>query len=99
MLPFLFLKANILMPLNFKNKMYLGFSAATGEIYDNHDLVSVMSRHSKIGYKPNMSNINTKKVAQSGYGWTFLKIISFGVIVGAVYFVYTTKSKPSNKRF
>jgi lectin, mannose-binding 2 len=85
------------MPLKLPNVVYLGFSAETGELSDNFDIISVESRNmyssgkssGGAGSKQESSSrskagkVQKKKSSGGGWGWFFIKMILFaGVIVG-----------------
>ncbi|KAI9706735.1 MAG: hypothetical protein M1820_004705 [Bogoriella megaspora] len=76
---------------------YLGFSAETGELSDNHDIISVEARNM---YLPAGSSTDTssrgnprsKKIKSSSggsWGWTFFKFILFGMVVAGSYVGFT----------
>ncbi|KAI5289206.1 hypothetical protein KEM55_008877 [Ascosphaera atra] len=82
---------------------YLGFSAETGELSDNHDLISVNTYSiyqtpGSDGSAPAGKSYNTQsnKVgtgageSKSGWGWTFVKFVLVIVIVVVGYIAYTT---------
>ncbi|THY93992.1 hypothetical protein D6C93_05473 [Aureobasidium pullulans] len=78
---------------------YLGFSAETGELSDNHDIIKVETKnlyspsgaagtpkdYSKNAYKPNQY----RKKEGGGWGWFFLKFVLFGLAVTGAYVGYT----------
>jgi len=77
---------------------YLGFSAETGELTDNHDIIAVSShnlhirkdrgagRDEKVKSKPYNPGGTKEK---GGWRWFFLKIILFGVVCVGGYVGYT----------
>lgn len=79
---------------------YLGFSAETGELSDNHDIIKVETKnlyspsgaagtpkdYSKNAYKPNQYK---KEGSSGGWGWFFLKFILFGLVVVGGYVGFT----------
>ena len=98
-------------PLKMPNAAYLGFSAETGELSDNFDIVSVETRnlYSPTG-SPGRPNDNRRgrggrgrKEKQSGgggWGWFFLKIIIFCVVAGGAYGGFTMyRANQRNSRF
>jgi len=87
------------MPLKMPNTAYLGFSAHTGELSDNFDIVSVETRNL---YNPVAANSGRSAAAQArasgrarrekkggGWGWFFFKMLLFGGMVGGGYVGYT----------
>lgn len=81
---------------------YLGFSAETGELHDNHDIISVKTK--------NLYNTNNKPDSTSGkpgnsgkgrdrsrkdnkaggsWSWFFFKIFMVGAVAGGAYVGYT----------
>ncbi|ORY70166.1 vesicular integral-membrane protein VIP36 [Pseudomassariella vexata] len=86
---------------------YLGFSAETGELSDNHDIVSVNARNLYTGGGggggnkaapggKNRKNKNKKNKKSGGWGWFLFKIVMFGLVVGGGYAGYTAYR--TNKR-
>jgi lectin, mannose-binding 2 len=89
---------------------YLGFTAETGELSDNHDLISVSTKNlyapsyaagAGAGREPGKKG--RKKVKSSGGGswaWLFFKFILFGVVVAGSYVGYTAyRTSKSRSRF
>ncbi len=84
------------MPLKLPNVVYLGFSAETGQLSDNFDIISVEARNmysaagissSKPGSKQESNRRKGGKIrkeqSSGGWVWFFLKMILFaGVVVG-----------------
>jgi lectin, mannose-binding 2 len=81
------------------NAAYLGFSAETGELSDNFDIISVETRNM---YSPAGSSGPRKtdsmgrggrgrreKQKGSGWGWFFTKIFLFVLAAGGSYVGYT----------
>jgi mannose-binding lectin 2 len=80
---------------------YLGFSAETGELSDNHDIIKVETKnlyspsgaagtpkdYSKNAYKPNQ--YAKKEGSGGGWGWFFLKFVLFGLVVTGGYVGFT----------
>jgi len=73
---------------------YLGFSAETGELSDNHDIISVQTKNLY-----SASRIQATAVPKGKYGksdkakggswlWFFTKIILFGLVAGGAYVGY-----------
>ena len=86
-------------PIAIPSVSYLGFSAETGELSDNFDIISVEARNL---YRPTSSDQNRRpdtkgrkggrgRPAKSGssWSWFFFKIIMFGMVVGGGYVGYT----------
>ncbi|KAL2141367.1 hypothetical protein VTI28DRAFT_2497 [Corynascus sepedonium] len=84
---------------------YLGFSAETGELSDNHDIISIEAKnlyHAKpTGGKSTPGSGKSKKAASSKEGgswtWFFMKVIFFFLVVGGGYVGYTAW-RANNKR-
>lgn len=90
------LEPSVSTPLKLPNVVYLGFSAETGELSDNFDIISVEARNmysssgssgGGAGSKQESSRRKGGKVrkenSSGGWGWFFFKIILFaGVVVG-----------------
>jgi lectin, mannose-binding 2 len=77
---------------------YLGFSAETGELSDNHDIISVKaknlytSHNSQTGSKstPGGKGKSRRPAKKQGsWGWFLFKIVLFGLAVGGAYVGYT----------
>ena len=79
---------------------YLGFSAETGELSDNFDIIKVETSnlYSSTPNEPPKSaphpgaragrGYQTPKAAKSGWGWFFVKLILFGMVCGGGYYGY-----------
>ncbi|KAF2634296.1 vesicular integral-membrane protein VIP36 precursor [Massarina eburnea CBS 473.64] len=94
---------------------YLGFSAETGELSDNHDIISVKTlnlyqRQSSIGSdgkKPkkdrNKSKNKSKKPKSKGEGgswtWFLMKFVLFGLALTGAYVGYTVYRAKQRDRF
>ena len=91
---------------------YLGFSAETGELSDNHDIISVSAKNlysassSKItpgsGRRKGTKSPGARKGEKKSGSWTwfFLKIVLFVLAVGGAYVGYTayrTQSRRSHR--
>jgi lectin, mannose-binding 2 len=85
---------------------YLGFSAETGELSDNHDIISVETKNlydtksrtdsntNKPGSSKGRGPGSRKKPQKKGsWTWFFFKIIFFGLVVGGGYVSYQTWRK------
>lgn len=90
------------------NIAYLGFSAETGELSDNHDIISVKSYN--LYSQPPVPNHNTGSHSSGGFtskssgggswGWFFTKIILFFVVAAAAYVGYTAyRTRVRSHRF
>jgi len=90
---------------------YLGFSAETGELSDNFDIISVDTKNM---YSPTGSSGSRKmdskmgrggrgrkeKQKGGGWGWFFAKIILFALAAGGSYVGYTMyRANKRNVRF
>ncbi|KAH7061094.1 concanavalin A-like lectin/glucanase domain-containing protein [Macrophomina phaseolina] len=83
---------------------YLGFSAETGELADNHDLISLSTKNL---YQPSAAGVDGQppkdrgraraqklkaqraKQEGGGWGWFFFKFIIFGMVLAGAYFGFT----------
>ncbi|KAG8416550.1 hypothetical protein J3459_007521 [Metarhizium acridum] len=96
-------------PPQIPNIAYLGFSAETGELSDNHDIISVSTKnlYNSPGSTTDRAGANKGRpihnnVVKEGSSWTwfFSKIILFFVAVGGVYVGYTAyRAKSKSHRF
>jgi len=80
---------------------YLGFSAETGELTDNHDIISVSSHNLHIrkdrgaAGKDDSGRVKSRPYNPGGtkekgsWRWFFLKIVLFGVVAVGGYVGYT----------
>lgn len=82
---------------------YLGFSAETGELSDNHDIIYVSTknlydtkgRESQANNKPGNKGASkgseryAKKKEGGSWSWFFFKMLMFFVVVGGGYIGYT----------
>lgn len=81
---------------------YLGFSAETGELSDNHDIISVTAKNlynakpesgtSKTGSGPSRQRERNKMIKKKQGGswtWFFIKTVLFFVACGGAYVGYT----------
>jgi lectin, mannose-binding 2 len=85
------------MPLKLPNQAYLGFSAHTGELSDNFDIVDVQTKNlytprgasNRQGAATKGGSSYTREASEGGgWLWFFFKLILFvGVCVGG-YFGY-----------
>jgi mannose-binding lectin 2 len=86
---------------------YLGFSAETGELSDNHDIISINAKnlyHAQPNDKPTPGSSRAKKlVSKEGGSWTwfFTKVFLFFLVLGGGYVGYTAwrAQKASRHRF
>jgi len=77
------------------NVAYLGFSAETGELADNHDIISVVT-HNLYGAQKGQQGEKTypavrqrEKRKGGGWGWFFFKFVVFGLVVTGAYVGFT----------
>ncbi|KIW02137.1 hypothetical protein, variant 1 [Verruconis gallopava] len=81
---------------------YLGFSAETGELADNHDLISVQTRNLYApssgpstgaekgrSKKPTNNKLSSSDSSSGGWGWFFTKFIIFGFVITGAYVGFT----------
>ncbi|MCJ1234561.1 hypothetical protein MMC14_002522 [Varicellaria rhodocarpa] len=87
-------------PVAIPSVAYMGFSAETGELSDNFDIISVETKnlYSSQQYentrkekdKQRGKSYDPKKSQKSrGWGWFFVKIVIFGILCGGGYVGYT----------
>lgn len=99
-------------PPTIPNVAYLGFSAETGELSDNHDIISVKAKNlyqSKTGSSSNSNQGSknrgsSKKIKQPKEGgswtWFFMKMIFFIMLIGGAYVGYTAyRTRSKSHRF
>jgi lectin, mannose-binding 2 len=99
------------VPLKLPNVVYLGFSAETGELSDNFDIISVEARSM---YSPSGSSGSPgskqessrrkggkprKPTSSGGWGWFFIKMILFVGVVGGGYVGWTMYRTNRRTRF
>lgn len=90
---------------------YLGFSAETGELSDNHDIIKVETKnlyspgasapqreHSRTKYQTGKST-KSSSGGGGGWGWFFLKFILFGLVVAGGYVGFTMYRANKRDRF
>ncbi|RIA79906.1 legume-like lectin family-domain-containing protein [Glomus cerebriforme] len=81
---------------------YLGFTALTGEVSDNHDIISVTTNNivsvPPRSYKPSVRQPDSS--SSSWFGLLFvLKLIATSAFLGVLVLVYRMYKNQSNKRF
>ena len=90
-------------PIKLPHSFYLGFSAETGEVTDNHDIIAVTSHNMYIRDNKMPAGMGDMKDAKSAskpfnpggdkergsWRWFFLKIVLFGMVVVGGYVGYT----------
>ncbi|POR37223.1 L-type lectin-like domain-containing protein [Tolypocladium paradoxum] len=91
------------------NIAYLGFSAETGELSDNHDIISVSAKnlYSSPGVTGSTSNKGKTSRSKShlvkgggSWTWFFTKIFLFAMVCGGSYVGYTAyRAKSKSHRF
>lgn len=90
------------MPLKLPNQAYLGFSAHTGELSDNFDIIDVQTKNlyqPRSGSSPKTgqraSSYERSSSSGGGWLWFFFKIILFIGVCAGGYFGYV--SSPSRR--
>ena len=89
-------------PIKLPSIYYLGFSAETGELSDNFDIIDVQTHNlyldpnekpGKVSepYRSNRSSKEPRK--SSGWGWTIVKLLLFVVVCGGAFVGYQMYSK------
>ncbi|KAL8928821.1 MAG: hypothetical protein Q9208_001599 [Pyrenodesmia sp. 3 TL-2023] len=102
-------------PLTLPSVAYLGFSAETGELSDNHDIISVETKNKYVNkYTEQAGSTTGDRDAGRGKGrgkqfnrqkesgswkWFFFKVIVFGMVVGGGYVGWTTWRASQRGRF
>ena len=92
------------------NSAYLGFSAETGELSDNFDIMTVETRNmyqapgsrGRQGGDVGSRRGGTGRPEKTGGSWTwfFFKVILFFAVVGGSYVAYTLyRANQRNSRF
>ena len=94
------------------NIAYLGFSAETGELTDNHDIVAVRTKNLYMSAGSGGTSSNSKtKGSGKGYGknrgrnggswtWFFMKVILVFLVIGGGYVGFTAyRSRSKSHRF
>ncbi|MCJ1417579.1 hypothetical protein MMC32_003923 [Xylographa parallela] len=90
---------------------YLGFSAETGELSDNFDIISVETKNMYTTVASSEAKVDTSSSGKSkgrpkarraggGWGWFFVKIVLVGVAIGGGYVGWTMyKTSKRHSRF
>ncbi|KAI5465599.1 concanavalin A-like lectin/glucanase domain-containing protein [Mariannaea sp. PMI_226] len=101
-------------PPTIPNIAYVGFTAETGELSDNHDIISVTAKNLYIqngarsgptdsktrSSKKNKKNTIKKQSSGGSWTWFFTKIILFFIVLGGGYVGYTAwRTKNRSHRF
>jgi mannose-binding lectin 2 len=81
---------------------YLGFTALTGEVSDNHDIISITTNNiismPPRSFKPSPRHQDTSP--SSWFGFLFvLKLIATSAFLGVLVLIYRMYMNQSNKRF
>ncbi|KAG6365158.1 hypothetical protein INS49_006765 [Diaporthe citri] len=84
-------------PPSLPNVAYLGFSSETGELSDNHDIVSISAKNLYASNPSSTPGSNRRKGKGGGpkrkkgssWTWFFTKIILFCLVAGGAYVGYT----------
>lgn len=103
-------KGAIKMP----NTAYLGFSAHTGELSDNFDIVSVDTKNlyspvasggrGSQGGPPNRKGgapggFKSSNQSSGGWGWFLFKVVAFFLLAGGAYMGYTAYKKKQRREY
>jgi mannose-binding lectin 2 len=89
---------------------YLGFSAETGELSDNHDIISVRTQNLYLKAGSSSSSTTGKKTASSAvrpkessgggsWSWFLFKFVLFGLAVTGAYVGFTVYRARQRDRF
>jgi len=95
------------------NTAYLGFSAHTGELSDNFDIVNVETKNlyspaagqggrGSQGGPPNRGGktpVQIRKKSSGGWGWFLFKIVMFLLVCGGGYMGYTAYRTKQRKEY
>ncbi|CAJ0871218.1 10681_t:CDS:10 [Entrophospora sp. SA101] len=85
------------------NVAYLGFSALTGEVSDNHDIISVTTNNIVSVpprlHKPTLRNSDPQGSSNWSIFVYILKLIATAIFLGILVLVYRMYKSQSNKRF
>jgi mannose-binding lectin 2 len=84
---------------------YIGWSAETGELSDNFDIISIETRNlyaitSASGSKASpddLSKRSKKTKSGGGWGWFLVKILLFFLVLGGAYVGFTMYRTPTKK--
>ena len=86
---------------------YLGFSAETGELSDNHDIISVTTKNlyeqgardsATSAHRERYNKYQAKK-RRGSWGWFFFKVVMFLVACGGGYIGFTAYRARQRSRF
>lgn len=99
-------------PPSLPNIAYLGFSAETGELSDNHDIISVSAKNLYTtpstgrstpggkGKNKNKGKTNKSQSSSGSWTWFFTKIVIFILVIGGGYVGYTAwRARSKSHRF
>ncbi|KAI9296042.1 hypothetical protein K502DRAFT_302957 [Neoconidiobolus thromboides FSU 785] len=89
--------------VNLPEDVYMGFTALTGQLHDNHDIINVVTRTSlsKPNYVPGNSG-NNKAIPHTSSSSSlgiFFKLLLVGALVAVIYFGYKANQSKNMKRF
>ena len=99
------------MPLKLPNVVYLGFSAETGELSDNFDIISVEARNmyspagssggpgSKQESSKRKGEMRRTKESSGGWTWFFIKMVMLVGVIGGGYVGWTMYRTSKRTRF
>ena len=99
-------------PITLPSVTYLGFSAETGELSDNFDIISVETKNlytsapntpgsaGKGGTRPEAARRRRPTTARGGWGWFLIKILLFVGVCGGAYVGYSAyRTQKRHSRF
>jgi mannose-binding lectin 2 len=75
--------ANITLP----NSPFLGVSAQTGDIYDEHDVIAISTHSAMVSAQPAAEARHAAKSSGITF-WSFLKLVFWALVVAVVYAAY-----------
>jgi lectin, mannose-binding 2 len=80
---------------------YLGFTALTGEVSDNHDIISVTTNNIvSVPPRSYKASVRQQDTTSSWFGLLFvLKLIATFAFLGVLVLIYRMYKNQSNKRF
>lgn len=100
-------------PPSLPSVSYLGFTAETGELHDNHDIISIQAKNLYSAPARNKGSSSSssstsgnnyrkptqpKKKESGSWSWFFMKIVLFVLAIGVAYVGYTAWRTKNEKR-
>ncbi|KAF8932930.1 concanavalin A-like lectin/glucanase domain-containing protein [Dissophora ornata] len=91
-----------LMDFKLPPSVYLGFTAHTGEVHENHDIIGVSTSLLNMAtddFDANKHNNTPPPSSKTGFGWVAKFIVATGVFSGVIFVAYKMSKKNDMKRF